>query len=47
MVFSVLKLESLSSYLISCLFVSSVLFVCLFVCLFVFYNKAYLENINM
>ena len=46
MVFSVLKLESLSSYLISCLFVASVLF-CLFVCVFVFYNKAYLENINM
>ena len=41
MMFSVLKLESLSSYLISCLFVASVLF--LFVCLF-FYNKAYLEK---
>ena len=47
MAFSVLKLESLSSYFISCLFVANVL-IWLFCCFFVFfYNEAELEKTNM
>lgn len=45
MAFSELKLESLSSYFISCLFVANVLILFLF-CFF-FYNEAELEKTNM
>ena len=49
MAFSVLKLESLSSYFISCLFVANVLiwFFVLFCFVFFFYNEAELEKTNM
>ena len=45
MAFSELKLESLSSYFISCLFVANVLI--LFFFFFFFYNEAELEKTNM
>ena len=45
MAFSVLKLESLSSYFISCLFVANVLIWLFF--FFFFYNEAELEKTNM
>ena len=45
MAFSELKLESLSSYFISCLFFANVLILFLF--LFFFYNEAELEKTNM
>ena len=49
MAFSVLKLESLSSYFISCLFVANVLIwlLLLFFFFFFFYNEAELEKTNM
>ena len=47
MAFSELKLESLSSYFISCLFVANVLILFLFFCFFFFYNEAELEKTNM
>ena len=49
MAFSVLKLESLSSYFISCLFVANVLIWLLFFFFFFFffYNEAELEKTNM
>ena len=49
MAFSVLKLESLSSYFISCLFVANVLIWLFFfvVVFFFFYNEAELEKTNM
>ena len=48
MAFSVLKLESLSSYFISCLFVANVLIWLFFVLFFFFfYNEAELEKTNM
>ena len=47
MAFSVLKLESLSSYFISCLFVANVLIWLLFFLFFLFYNEAELEKTNM
>ena len=47
MAFSELKLESLSSYFISCLFVANVLILFLFVFCFFFYNEAELEKTNM
>ena len=46
MAFSELKLESLSSYFISCLFVANVLILFLFL-FFFFYNEAELEKTNM
>ena len=48
MAFSVLKLESSSSYFISCLFVANVLIWLLLLFLFFFfYNEAELEKTNM
>ena len=48
MAFSVLKLESLSSYFISCLFVANVLiWLLVVVVVFFFYNEAELEKTNM
>ena len=46
MAFSVLKLESLSSYFISCLFVANVL-IWLLLLFFFFYNEAELEKTNI
>ena len=47
MAFSVLKLESLSSYFISCLFVANVLIWLLLLLFFFFYNEAEMEKTNM
>ena len=47
MAFSVLKLESLSSYFISCLFVANVLIWLFLFLFFFFYNEAELEKTNM
>ena len=47
MALSVLKLESLSSYFISCLFVANVLIWLLLLLFFFFYNEAEMEKTNM